>query len=121
MSRWIALTTLPAAGLNIALNAAWIPEYGMTGAAWATVTSHGLAMLGTSVLARRTRKIPFKYVRAALLLGGVATTLYLGTGQPLGVRIAAILTFGCLLFLLDGRDILAAGRSLRRQQKDRSS
>ena len=115
MSRWIALTTLPAAGLNIALNTAWIPEYGMVGAAWATVTSHAVAMIGTAMLSRRTRKIPFKYVRAALLIVLVASFLYFGVGQAIGVRILGIVAFGLVLLLLDGRDIAAAIRSLKRQ------
>jgi O-antigen/teichoic acid export membrane protein len=116
ISRWIALTTLPAAALNIFLNAWWIPEHGLFGAASATVISHAVAMLGTGLLARRARKIPFKYRRALLLLVMVAGTLYFAADRDLGVRLLAILGFGASLLVLDGRDIFAAVRSLVRQR-----
>jgi O-antigen/teichoic acid export membrane protein len=120
MSRWLVFTTLPAAALNIFLNSIWIPEYGMFGAAWATVTSHIVAMLGTALLAHRTRKIPFKFVRAFLLLAMVGGTLYFATSQSLIIRISSIFGFFGALFVIDGRDILAAVRSLRRQKNQSS-
>ena len=116
IARWIAIATLPAAALNVVLNALWIPEHGMQGAAWATFTSHCLAMVLTVAMARKARKVPFKYVRALILAAMVGVTLYLAQGQELPVRIGLIVAFGGALLALDGRDLLGAARSVLRQR-----
>ncbi len=116
MARWIAVATLPAAALNVYLNAIWIPEHGVHGAAWATFTSHCLAMALTVLMARRARRVPFKYVRALILAAMVGGTLYLAQGQDLLVRIGLIAAFGVALLALDGRDLLGAARSVLRQR-----
>lgn len=122
-ARLIALATLPAAALNVVLNAWWIPDHGMVGAAWATFTSHAASLMLTSVLSRRARKVPFKFVKAALLLVLVASAMHFGVGASLLARFALALGFGGALLLLDGRDILAAARSVwrRRQGTEDSS
>ncbi|MEE2827643.1 MAG: lipopolysaccharide biosynthesis protein [Myxococcota bacterium] len=116
VARWIAVATLPSAALNILLNALWIPEHGMYGAAWATATSWIVCMLAMGGLARHARKVPFKYGRATALLALVGAALWLGTSQALGLRIVILIGFGLLILLLDGRDILSALRSLRRNR-----
>ncbi len=45
----------------------------------------------------------------------VVAALVIGVGQSLPVRLAVIVGFGGALVLLDGRDLLAAVRSLRRK------
>jgi O-antigen/teichoic acid export membrane protein len=116
MARWIAGATLPAAALNILLNTLWIPEYGMVGAAWATFTSHCLAMALTVLMARKARKVPFKYGRAAVLAVMVGGTLYLAQGLDLLPRIGMIVAFGVALLALDGRDLTGAARSVLKQR-----
>ena len=112
-SRWIAAVTVPAAGLNLWLNARWIPEHGMQGAACATAISWTLAALALGVLARRARQVPFKYGHAAVLTCLVAAALWLGAGQSLALRLAVITGFSGAAALLDWRDLWAAVRSLR--------
>jgi len=115
VARWLAAATVPTAGLNVWLNLLWIPEYGMAGAAWATATSWMVATVATGVLARYARKVPFKYGHALLLVVLVGAALVVGTGQPLGVRVAVLGGFVAALLLLDGKDIRSAAGSLRKR------
>ncbi len=115
-ARWVALATVPAAGLNVWLNLLWIPEHGMMGAAYATLVSHGLCTVSTAVLGRKARAVPFKYVRGALLLALVSAVLWYGHDQTLLVRIGYAAAFGAALLVIDGRDIFSAARSVWRQR-----
>lgn len=123
IARLIAFATLPAAGLNVVLNAWWIPEYGMEGAAWATFASHGVSLILTSVLSRRARKVPFKFGKAVLLFALVASVMHFGIDASLLVRLGLSVAFAVAVLALDGRDILAAVKSTlgRRAAPDESS
>jgi O-antigen/teichoic acid export membrane protein len=112
VSRWIAVVTVPAAALNVFLNARWIPEHGMQGAASATVISWTVAALALGVLARKARAVPFKYVHSLVLTALVVVALWAGVGETLVYRIGVLILFVGALALLDGRDLVAAGRSL---------
>ncbi len=118
-ARWIAAVTLPTAALNIVLNSLWIPKWGMQGAAWATVTSWVLTTLAAGVLARRARKVPFKYLHAGLLAGLVVVALQIGGGESLPIRLGVIVAFVLAVLAIDGRDIRSAVRSLRRRRSGR--
>ncbi|MCP4870009.1 MAG: lipopolysaccharide biosynthesis protein [Proteobacteria bacterium] len=115
-ARWLALATLPAAAVNVFLNARWIPEHGLVGAAWATTTSHGLSLLLVGIMARRARKVPLKFGKAAVLAPLVGATLYFAHDQTLVVRIGAMVGFGLAAFALDAKDIGGAARSVLRQR-----
>ncbi len=119
--RWIAAVTIPAMLLNVALNLAWVPSWGLNGAAWATLVSSAAMTLGAGVLARRTRKVPFKYLRGLLLLLLVGGLLWFGVSASWPLRLALGLGYCVALLLLDGRDLLGAGRSLWRQFQQRGS
>lgn len=115
-ARWVALATVPAAGLNVWLNLLWIPEHGMMGAAWATLATHGVCAASTAVLGRFARTVPFKYVRGALLFALVSAVVWFGHDQTLLVRLGCAAAFGVALLLLDGRDIISAAKSVWRQR-----
>jgi len=115
VARWLALGTLPAAMLNIVLNSLWIPRWGMEGAAWATMTSYFVSMLCMGTLARRARKVPFKYGRALVLMTLVGATLWVGQDQALTTRLLLIGGFGLALLSLDAKDMRKALSSLRRK------
>ncbi|NJN14439.1 MAG: lipopolysaccharide biosynthesis protein [Planctomycetes bacterium] len=55
--------------VNLALNAALIPAYGVWGAAWATLLTWTFFLLVAGVLARRTYPIPVPFGPLALLFG----------------------------------------------------
>lgn len=114
-ARWVAAATLPGAALNIVLNAWWIPEHGVYGAAWGTAVSYGLTVVLAGLLARRARAIPFKYWRAAVLFALVAVVLWAGAGATLPVRIGLGLLFALGLVALDGKDLWAAAKVMRKR------
>jgi len=113
IARWIAVLTLSAAFMNIVLNLLWIPRWGTYGAAWATTVSWGAVTLGTALLSRLARKVPFKLVHALVLLGLVPAALWLGVGRSLPMRAAVMVGFLVVLAMLDGKDLRAALRTLR--------
>jgi len=112
--RWLAAISVPAALLNISLNLLWVPLWGMEGAALATLVCSALSLLGGLILSRHTRKVPFKYWRGLILLVSVAGLMWLGMEAGPLERAALMLAYVAGVMLLDGRDILAAARSVIR-------
>ncbi len=72
----IGKMTCGTAIFNIALNFAWIPHYGMYGAAWATVASWGAYMLIFWVAAYREHQFPFPLRSLGSGLALAMLTLY---------------------------------------------
>ncbi len=60
----------PAALLNLALNACWIPRWGGEGAAWASLAAQALAFAGSLVLGRRLLVLPLPWRPLAPVVGG---------------------------------------------------
>ena len=117
--RWIAAITIPAMLLNIVLNLRWIPEWGIEGAAVATLVSSGVLAVSAGILGRHTRKVPFKYVRAGLLLVLVTSLLWYGLSAGWLVRVGLFFAYVVALFVIDWRDLSGAARSLLRQLRKR--
>ncbi len=117
--RWIAAITIPAMLLNVVLNLRWIPEWGIEGAAGATLVSSGVLALSAGILGRHTRKVPFKYVRAALLLVLVIVLLWFGLSAGWLVRVGLLFAYVVALLVIDWRDLSGAARSLVRQLRER--
>lgn len=106
-TRWLAVTTVPAALLNLALNALWIPEHGVHGAIGAMALTYAASSFAAGVLARVARPVPLKVGRALLLLPLLAGALVAGDGQPLAVRLAIGLGFMLVLIVTDLADVRA--------------
>ncbi|MBC7259903.1 MAG: polysaccharide biosynthesis C-terminal domain-containing protein, partial [Chloroflexi bacterium] len=96
-----------AAALNIALNVALIPRWGIDAAAWSKVAAYALLAVITFVAGQRVYPIPWEGRRVALMVAmGAATwaasAVVLGPA-PLGLRAAARLAllaaFPALLWL----------------------
>ena len=64
---WII--TFAAAALNIGLNIALIPPYGMTGAAIATVAAYALMFVLTTWNAQRLYPVPYQWRRVLTSIG----------------------------------------------------
>ncbi|TNE89612.1 MAG: lipopolysaccharide biosynthesis protein [Deltaproteobacteria bacterium] len=111
-AKWVAAVSIPAALLNGWLNALWIPEHGMAGAAWATSCSWAITALITAVVARFARPVPFKYVRAVVLFAMVFAVLQAGAGASLPSRIGLGLAFAGGLLVLDYRDLVYSVRAV---------
>jgi len=112
VARAVLLVSLPALVLNYLLNSMWIPEWGIDGAAWATTVSWLVTAVGAAFVSRFARKVPFKYVRAVILMALVVATLYLGWGRSLPTRIGLGLTFAAALFALDRKDLVKAAKTV---------
>jgi O-antigen/teichoic acid export membrane protein len=94
---WVV--TGAAAVVNVALNLALIPRYGMMGAAVATIAAYGTMFLGMTWWAQRIYPVPYQWRRVATA-GGVGVALFaagklLGGGLP--VALALSLAYPLLL------------------------
>jgi O-antigen/teichoic acid export membrane protein len=94
----IPVVTIVSGTVNVALNILWLPEYGLVGAAWATLIGYMVLALGVRWGCRRYTQLPFERARVAwlvvilVLVGGLATLL--DGLLPLWWELAAK---GCLL------------------------
>lgn len=85
----LAIITFSAAALNLAANALLIPEFGIMGAAWATLLAYAGFAAGTYLLARRQFPMRIDWGRLALLgLTGAGAVLLARTIDP-GPSVAA--------------------------------
>jgi O-antigen/teichoic acid export membrane protein len=84
---WVV--TAIAAAVNVALNLALIPPYGMTGAAIATVVSYTVMFVGMTVNAQRVYRVPYQWRRAVTAVA-VAVGLTL-VGKALDPPLALVL------------------------------
>lgn len=65
----VSALMLISALLNVALNALWVPEHGIAGAAWATVATFGFLALATWIVAERVFPVRYELVRVLLPVG----------------------------------------------------
>ncbi len=68
-THYIALITMLTAAVNIVLNIWLIPNYGMAGAAWATIISFGLQTLTTYIIAVRILPATYPIGKILFILG----------------------------------------------------
>jgi O-antigen/teichoic acid export membrane protein len=96
---WI---TGAAAALNVALNIALIPEYGMMGAAVATIGAYGVLFLGMAWKAQRVFPVPYQWRRVATAFGAAVGLTIVGRmlDVPLGVAIALVAVYPLVLLPL---------------------
>ena len=98
--------TAAAAILNVALNAALIPRYGIAGAAAATAVTEGIRMVIAALLARR-EGFPlvsgarlWRASAAALVMGGVVSQIA-GTALVVSVPASAVV-YAVVLWAVGG-------------------
>jgi O-antigen/teichoic acid export membrane protein len=84
----IWLASLPAALVNIVLNVWWIPLWGALGACWATSVAMALNLLFTVLMARKVRKVPFRYGAIGAMLAAVTSLVVVAEHAPLLARLA---------------------------------
>ena len=105
-TRSLALVTGAAAVVNIALNLLLIPQYGMYGAAIATILSFIILYVLTHVLAQRALPVPYEHKKLLIMLASGAV-LYLvpvyacsqGTAVCYIAKITAISMFPVILYI----------------------
>ncbi|HZG36701.1 MAG TPA: oligosaccharide flippase family protein [Gaiellaceae bacterium] len=87
------LITGVAAVVNVALNLALIPRYGMMGAAVATVAAYGVMFLAMTWYAQRVFPTPYQWRRVVTAVAAAGALLLLGKGAG---GLAAALAFTAL-------------------------
>ena len=91
-----------AALLNVALNFALIPPYGMMGAAISTIAAYVAMFIGMTLNAQRVWPVPYQWRRVVTLSGAAVALLILGkaVSAPLPVAIALCLVYPVVLLPL---------------------
>lgn len=87
--------------VNVALNFALIPSFGMMGAAWSTLATFVVTATVTDVVCRRVWPIPYEYRKLALIIaGGVLILILIQLSQSAGslVFIATSPAWSLLLY-----------------------
>ncbi|HEU4941628.1 MAG TPA: oligosaccharide flippase family protein, partial [Gaiellaceae bacterium] len=99
-SNWVI--TGAAAVLNVVLNLALIPEFGMMGAAVATAGAYALLFLGMAWKAQAVFPVPYQWRRVATALGAAIALTVVGRALdvPLGVAIALVAAYPLVLLPL---------------------
>jgi O-antigen/teichoic acid export membrane protein len=115
-SIWLA--SVPAAALNVALSVVLIPRHGSLGAAAAVCVAMALNLVASVLLARRIRRVPFRYGAIAALIALVTLVVLGSEGQEAWVRWPLVVVVPVAAAALDGRFVLAQlrrfGQKLRR-------
>jgi O-antigen/teichoic acid export membrane protein len=91
-----------AAVLNLALNAALVPRYGMEGSAAATLVSFTVLFLAMAWHAQRTYPVPYQWRRVATALGAAVALTVLGKALdvPLAAAVALAAVYPLVLLPL---------------------
>jgi O-antigen/teichoic acid export membrane protein len=109
-----------AAAIDIALNFALVPSFGMIGAAISGAAAYSSMFLLMSVHAQRVYPVPYQWRRVALVVGTAVGLTALGKAFHVPLAIAVLLALVYPLILLplgfylpaERRRLLAAGRRL---------
>jgi O-antigen/teichoic acid export membrane protein len=99
-SNWVI--TGAAAALNVALNLVLIREYGIMGAAVATIGAYGTLFLGMAWKAQRVYPVPYQWRRVATALGAAIALTVVGRllDLPLAGAIALVAVYPLVLLPL---------------------
>jgi O-antigen/teichoic acid export membrane protein len=91
-----------AAVLNVALNLALIPPFGMMGAAVATIGAYGTLFLGMAWKAQRVFPVPYQWRRVATAFGAAIALTIVGRvlDLPLAAAIAIVAVYPLVLLPL---------------------
>jgi O-antigen/teichoic acid export membrane protein len=105
-ARFYPLITAVSAAVNLSVNFALIPRWGMMGAAWATVVSYGVMAAFGCWISHRLYPIPFEWSRWLKLTTSAAVVFALSRLAPDGfiasmvAKTMLLATFPMLLFCL---------------------
>jgi O-antigen/teichoic acid export membrane protein len=97
---WVV--TGAAAAINVALNLALIPRYGMMGAAIATVAAYATMAVGMAWWSQRIYPVPYQWRRVVTAAAGAAVLAAAGRELDVGLTaaVALILAYPLVLLLL---------------------
>jgi O-antigen/teichoic acid export membrane protein len=104
-----------AAALNVGLNLALVPPYGMMGAAWATVAAYGVLFVLMAWRSHRIYPVPYQWRRVGTALAAAAALAGLGKGLDVPLAAALALAAAYPLVLLPLGFYLPAERARLRR------
>jgi O-antigen/teichoic acid export membrane protein len=95
--------------LNLILNLALVPRFGLQGALWATLASYGVGVCVSYVLGRRSLALPIPWSmlsRAALASAAMGAAVYFtpaygGMAELLAKALIGVAVYGLLAWLFD--------------------
>ena len=102
-TRFLTLTIVAGAGLNLGLNFLLIPRWGMMGAAWATAGSFLLVAILIGAVAQRFYPVDYDYRRLAKIVGCALLVFLVGLQIPPDGSVGSVLwhvAFGVAAFPL---------------------
>ncbi|MGE5691037.1 MAG: lipopolysaccharide biosynthesis protein [Pseudomonadota bacterium] len=112
---WVV--TGAAAVLNVALNLALIPRYGMEGAAAATVAAYALMFVGMAWWGRRVYPVPYQWRRVTTALAAGAALVVVGKALDVPLAVAVLLSLAYPLALLPLGFLLPSERARLRLRR----
>ncbi len=92
--------TIAGALINIIVNILLIPQYGMYGAAWATLAAYAVMALVTYLIVRTIYPVRYEWDRMLKIAGGVSLSLVLYYIIPVGNISSPLISFGWRILLL---------------------
>ncbi len=87
LQRYIPVSTVTGAVMNLSANVVWIPQFGAKAAAWVTLVSYSLAGAILFLFVPATRQVAWLAVRAALWPVALAAVLTLAALQLPGLHL----------------------------------
>ncbi len=103
-TRFGAVISLVGAVLTIAINVAFIPEYGYTASAWATLAAYGTMMILSYLLGKRYYPIPYNMRKITFYLGisiGFSALSFYVFNRNLYIGLGLLLVFLGMLYRLE--------------------
>ena len=104
---WIPLGTVAAGLVNVAMNFALVPHYGIMAAAWATFVAFLVMFILVFMLAHRVYPFPYEYRRIARIFG--TTGLVICIGLSVNLSLYADILLKALLFMTFPLILLLSG------------
>ncbi len=92
--------TIAGALVNIIVNFLLIPQYGMYGAAWATLAAYAVMALVTYLIVRTIYPVRYEWDRMLKIAGGTALCIILYYSIPINIFSSNIVSFGWRILLL---------------------
>ena len=107
-TKYLPIATVGSALINIVLNYLWIPEYGMIGAAYATLFSFAFALIFTWIISYRVYPIHYEYKRIVKIIGA-ACVVFIISSNISYVNILLDMAFKSIILMLFPISLIITG------------
>lgn len=108
-TKYYPLSTAVGAGVNVALNLALVPGYGILGAAWANGIAYAVQSAIAFRFSQRFYPIPYEWGRIARAVSAALVASLVAISIPIGPPLLGILIRGSVVVLLMGMALWVTG------------